>query len=272
MPGLLWSVALIRAGVQPVSSPLFLFCIKIIRVNNHQPASTKKIDETLTYLFDGQSHPLTAQMGAWLADSRRFTAFVNAFCDKIRKKLRVMQESERLNDLRLELETAYLLLQEPRLSVVYEPQLGGARCPDFEVSFTTSLTFMVEVTRLRIQTNSSSMVDRLADTMCDKLGQLLPQLANVLLIGIDAPPPTRIDLHAALMRVQQRAERNDATFLRQYGFRDRADFFRQFQRMSEILVRGSQLQADEPVVVLNLQAKNPLPAKARTVLYRSHTV
>jgi len=250
----------------------------IARVND-QPARTKLMDELLGYLFDGQSHPLAAPMGTWLADSRRFTAFVNAFRDKIRKKLRVMQEAECLHDLRLELETAYLLLQERSLSVVYEPQLGEVRCPDFAVSFTTSLTFMVEVTRLRAQARVTPSLDtaplvseRLADTMCDKLGQLLPRHSNVLLISIDAPPPTHGDLHAALLRAQQRAERNDSVFLQQHGFRDPADFFRQYQRLSEILVRGSQAQADEPVVVwVNPQAKYPLPGRVRTALYNSHT-
>ncbi len=251
-------------------------------------------DELLDYLFDGQAHPLTTPIAAWLASSRRFTTFVTAFRDKIRKKVRTMQEQERLHDLQLELETAYLLLQEQSLSLMYEPQqCGQARCPDFAVTFTTSLTFMVEVTRLRaIQKRTSAHAqaqaratpspdtaltfppvgEHLADAMCSKLGQLLPQRSNVLLVGVDAPCPTHSDLHAAMLRVQQRAERNDSMLLRRYRFRDRADFFRHYQRLSEILLRGSQLQSDGPVVVwVNPQAKHPLPSKVRTVLYHSHT-
>jgi hypothetical protein len=236
------------------------------------------VDELLIYLFDGRPHPLTAPMGIWLAGSRRFTTFVNVCRDKIRKKLRTMQEHERLHDLRLELETAYLLLRERSLSVVYEPQPGGVRCPDYAVSFTSSLTFMLEVTRLRkVQkgsVNTDSLVgERLADTMCEKLGQLLPQRSNVLLIGMDAPCPTHRDLHAAMIRVQQRAERDDPTLLQPNGFRDRADFFRKYQRLSEILVRSSQIQANEPMVAwINPQAKYPLPNKVRNALHRSHTV
>ena len=106
------------------------------------------IDELLTYLFDGQPHLLATPMATWLASSRRFTAFVNTFHNKIRKKLRTTQEMERLLDLRLELETAYLLLQERSLSLVYEPPTGGqSRVPDFAVTYTTSTLFMVEVTR-----------------------------------------------------------------------------------------------------------------------------
>ncbi|MEP6895964.1 MAG: hypothetical protein ABI986_10190 [Chloroflexota bacterium] len=240
------------------------------------PAALPKIiDELLIYLFDGQSHPLFVTMTNWLASSRRFTIFINTFRDKLRKKLRTIPDQERLLDLQFELETAYLLLQERSLSVVYEPQLGQVRYPDFAVTFTTSLTFMVEVTRLQSQVRETptapALTERLIDTMCDKLGQLLTQRSNILLVGVEAPYPTQSDIQAALLRVQQRVERNDSMFLQQHGFRDRADFFQYFQRLSEILIRDSRLQASESVVIwVNPQAKYPLPGKVRTVLYRSH--
>src|SRR5262245_40118481 len=100
---------------------------------NNPPAPSKLIEDLLIYLFDERPHPLAKAMGTWLASSRRFTNFVDTFRDKIRKKLRTMQDPERLRDLQLELETAYLLLRERTLSLVYEPQLGGVRFPDFEV-------------------------------------------------------------------------------------------------------------------------------------------
>src|SRR5574341_1196246 len=243
-------------------------------VTNRRTPS-KLTDELLFYLFDGHAHPLAAPVGTWLAASRRFTSFANTFRDKIRKKLRTLPGQERLLDLQLELETAYLLLREQSLSVVYELPLGGVRAPDYAVSFTTSLTFMLEVTRLRPQeraTPSPDISERIADTTYSKLGQLLPQRSNVLLVGMDGPCPTQIDLQAALTRSQQRVERGDSTVLRQHRFRDRADFFRQYQRLSEILVRGSQLlQTNESAVVwVNPQAKKPLPSRVRTALHRSH--
>jgi len=74
-----------------------------------------------------------------------------------------------------------------------------------------------------------------------------------------------------MLRLQQRAERTDANFVQRYGFRDRADFFQHYRWLSELLVRGSDLQAGEPVISwVNPQAKHPLPSKVRTVLYRSH--
>lgn len=250
---------------------------------NDQTSSPKLINELLTYLFEGQAHALRPSLEVWLADSRRFTNFVDTFRDKLRKKIRTMSDPERIQDLRLELETACLLLQERSLSVAYEPQLGRVRGADFAVSFTTSLTFMVEVTRVRISpkpesesgstTQVTALSDRIAETVCEKLGQFIHQRSNVLVVGVEGACPTHAELHAALIRLQQRAERNDPKLIQQHGFRDRADFFKQQQRLSEILVRRSQFNADEPVVAwVNPQAKYPLPGKVRTALYRSHAV
>lgn len=235
--------------------------------------------ELLTYLFNGQPHVLAREMENWLATSRRFTAFATAFRDKIRKKLRVTQDPETLQDLRLELETAYLLLQERTLSVSYEPdQSKQGRSPDFAVSYTTSLTFMVEVTRLRAGPSlpDHDMVveaERLADAICSKLGQLLPQRSNVLVVGVDALELTQSDLQTIMLRIQQRAERNDSAIWQRYGFLERADFFRHYQRLSEIILRGSQLLPDQPAIGwVNPQAKHPLPGKVRTSMHRSHMV
>jgi hypothetical protein len=224
------------------------------------------IEELLTYLFDKQPHLLAEPMATWLASSRRFTEFVMAYRSKIRKKLHVRQDAESLLDLRLELETAYLLLQERALSVAYEPKpIGQVRGPDFAVAFTTSATFMVEVTRLRAS-DANGLGERLADAVCDKLGQLQPQCSNVLLIGLEAVLLSQEALHAVMRHLQQRAERNDPAVVQRHGFRDRADFFNHFQRLSEVFV-----QVGVSVVGWgNPQAKHPLPGKMRTALYRSH--
>lgn len=248
-------------------------------------------DELLTYLFNGKSHFLAAPMATWLSSSRRFTAFVTTFRAKIRKKLRVTQEIESLLDLRLELEAAYLLLQEPTLSLVYEPlPIGQMRGPDFAVTFTTSRHFIVEVTRLRMVKDSmrdleqaqagtlpsqnapirSLVEEQLADMVCSKLGQLLPQCINILLVGVETPDLTQDSLRAAMLHLQQRAERNDATVVQRNGFRDRADFFHRYQRLSELLVCGPHLQPGRLVVGwINSQAKYPLPTKVRRILYRN---
>ena len=234
------------------------------------------INELSSYLFDGQPHLLIEPMTSWLTSSRRFAAFVNTHHAKIRKKLRVAQGEENIRDLQLELETAYLLLRERSLSLTYEPQhpdLG--RSPDFAVSFTTSLVFMVEVTRLRSAQprTASGANDRFSDMLCSKLGQLLSQRSNLLVVGIEASQLADYELRGTILRIQQRAEGNDSTIIHKHGFRDRADFFQHYYRLSAILMRVTPMQANEPVVVwVNPQAKYPLPAKVRTVLSRSHTL
>lgn len=235
------------------------------------------VAELLDYLFEGRHHFLLPQMESWLASSRRFTGFAATFRDKIRKKIRVTQDQETLHDLQLELETAYLLLREKALSLAYEPeQSKQVRSPDFAVTYTTSITFMVEVTRLRAGPSSNNGMtlehERLADAICSKLGQLLPQRGNVLIVGMDALNQSQADLQSLMLRIQQRAEGNDSAFWQRYGFQDRADFFRHYQRLSEILLRGSQLQAGESAIPwINPQAKYPLPSKVRTALYRSQS-
>jgi len=236
------------------------------------PNTVMSTDDLITYLFDGQSRLLVQPMAMWLESSRRFTTFVITFQDKIRKKLRITQDQESLLDLQLELETAYLLLQERSLSVEYEPELSKRiRSPDFAVTFTTSLTFMLEVTR--VQADPANTVElQLANTIPSKLGQLLPQHSNTLLVGVEMMGLTSSDIRAAMVSIQQRAERNDSTFLQQHGFRDRSDFFRHYQRLSEILVRGPDFEGAKLIVTwVNPRAKHPLPRKVRTVLYRSHT-
>jgi hypothetical protein len=250
-------------------------------------------DDLLTYLFDGRSNLLLQPMTEWLASSRRFAAFAATFRDKIRKKIRTTQDRKGLLDLQLELETAYRLLRERALSVAYEPEHSkGIRSPDFAVTFTTSLTFMVEVTRVqsdlkpitgegREQPRASlpgpmpaiaPLGTRLADAVASKLGQLLPQRANVLLVAIEAANLMPDDIRNAMLGLQQRVERDDPTALEQYGFLDRADFFRFYQRLSEILVRVPHAEAARSLVTWsNPQAKDPLPGRVRTILYRSLT-
>lgn len=244
-------------------------------------------DELLTYLFDGKPHILAPRMSEWLASSRRFVNFVKIFHDKIRKKIRVTQDPETILDLQLELETAYRLLQEKTLQLDYEPQLAEkVRSPDFAVTFTTSLTFMLEVTRLRTDPKSASgttaspatLGERLSDAVCSKLGQFQTQKSNILLIGVDALPPSENEVRAAMLRIQQRAERStdesgtgsETAFFQRYRFRDRADFFSHYQRLSEILVRATNLEIGDSLVTwVNPQAKHSLPSKVRTALYRS---
>ena len=112
-----------------------------------------------------------------------------------------------------------------------------------------------------------------ADTVCSKLGQLQPKQSNILLVGVDTLHLTQEDVRVAMLRTQQRAERNDPAFFQRYRFRDRADFFRYYQRLSEILLRETDSQKAKSFIAwVNPQARIPLPSKVRTVLYRSQAM
>lgn len=238
-------------------------------------------DELIVYLFDGRPHLLAAPLAAWLASSRRFAAFVEANRAKVRKKLRATAEPASLLDLRLELETAYMLLGERSLSLVYEPRQGQGRSPDFAVAYTTSAQVLVEVTRLRAAGDGprgpgeahgpgAPLAERLADTVCGKLGQLLAQQPNLLLLGVEDQGLTDASLAAALLSLQQRAERDDPAVFRRHHFRDRADFFRHYRRLSELVVRPlGQPAGDPPLRWVNPQADAPLPARARAAIARA---
>lgn len=235
------------------------------------------VDELHTYLFNGQPHLLAAPVASWLAASRPFATFVETFHNKIRKKIRTTQGTENLLDLQLELETAYWLLQERTLHVDYEPvPLRQGRAPDFAVRYTTSMTFMIEVTRLRTEpgdallTEPGSPNERLIDSICRKLRQLRPQQSNVVVVGMENPLPSEDELRATLSTIQQRAERANANFLRRHHLHNRADFFQHYAQLSEILLRGqSMMEATPTMNWVNPQAKHPLPSKIRTVLYRA---
>lgn len=236
-------------------------------------------DELLDYLFDGEPHPLALEMRKWLGHSRRYSEFVEAFRTKIRKKLRTTPDPENLLDLRVELETAYLLSQERKLSLVYEPlPPRQQRSPDFAVTYTTSLTFMLEVTRLRTtitltadeEQGARTLHERLVDTISGKLGQFSAGQCNVLLIVVEADLLPHIDLDTTMRHLQQRAEQNDAVLLQRAQVRSRAEFFRHYQQLSEILVRATTAATGPPHSWINGQAKQRLPSKVRTALRHAH--
>ena len=112
---------------------------------------TKPAD-LIAYVFDGYPHLLSGTLMHWMESSSRYTAFVDTYRDKIRKKIRVTRDSESALDVRSELEVAYCLLNDRRLAVAYEPYASARRRgPDFAVTFRANLVFNIEVARLRVE-------------------------------------------------------------------------------------------------------------------------
>lgn len=184
-------------------------------------------------------------------------------------------DTDSLRDLRLELEVADLILDERAFSLTYEPlAVGRSRGPDFAVAFAAGPVFMVEVTRLRATARPDAATDpfpdgRLADVVCETLGQLQPGHANVLVVGQEGPAASDQALRREMVRHQQRVERNDERLTQRYAFRDRAEIFRQFQQLSVLFVRATDpTGAVTPAVWPNPQAREPFPGRTRTALQR----
>src|SRR5512143_827833 len=92
--------------------------------------------DLIAYLFAGQPHRLSGELRQWMESSSRFTAFVETYRDKVRKKIRSARDPESALDLRSELEVACCLLADRRLDVAYEPYASAKRRgPDFAVTY-----------------------------------------------------------------------------------------------------------------------------------------
>ncbi|MCW5854140.1 MAG: hypothetical protein KIT87_28995, partial [Anaerolineae bacterium] len=163
------------------------------------------------YLFDAKPHLLSPNVSTWLTQSKRFQAFVEAHPDKIRKKLRDTRDREAIRDLGCELEAAYWLTQDRRLTVEYEKCAGRTACPDFKVTYTTSYTFGVEVTRVHDvadQTTADGSETRLMERIADKLRQMQGGMINLLWVVMGETDGV-VDLAAVMTGLRERAERRD---------------------------------------------------------------
>jgi len=223
------------------------------------------INDTINYLFDDTPHLLSPFVNRWMSESVRFVTFVETYRDKIRKKIRITRDADGFQDLQAELETAYLLLREPRFDLTYEPYgRGGMRGPDFAVTFRTHTTFNVEVTRMRMalqEIDPGQAGYRLGDIICSKLGQMPAGMMNLLVIMADSQAICELDVASALKRLKLRAEQKDPRLYQRHRFRNPADFFKYYQRLSGLLVRsaGDDPPGKCPLLWLNSQAKHSLP-------------
>jgi hypothetical protein len=237
-----------------------------------QPSTPRMLpDALLDYLFAGMPGGSVAELRAYcargIAASPRFKAFAAENRDKIRKKIREARDAERLRDLRLELDTAYRLLDDRHLAVAYEKHAASKiRAPDFTATYTSKFTFHVEVKRLR---GPNSEV-KWGDAICAKLGQLLPAAINIIVIGADGQTGEAADPPRAMAALRDRAERKDDDYFAHRAFRDARDFLRQFQRLSGVVFRIGWAQEDGGTSLLwdNNLARQPLPPELRRILAR----
>jgi hypothetical protein len=221
------------------------------------------IGELSRYIFDAPADPLSCPFDRWVQESRRFRAFAEAHRDKIRKKVRCLQEDEGREDLRFELEIAYRLLAEPRFHLEYEKYARGrGRGPDFSVQFRERHAFNVEVKRIR-DVRPESFAGRFADTVCDKVGQMPPGLVNVLTLGRNGP-----ELAVAAAALQERLRRREDAFFVKRVFESAGAFSRSFRRLSAVLLcgAGDLLPEERSRFWANPAAARPLPPDVRRLL------
>ena len=200
-----------------------------------------KQSDLITHVFDGQPHQLSGTLALWMEASPRFTAFVDTYRDKIRKKVRMTPEPESGLDLRGELEVAYCLLNNRRLSVAYEPYASAKRRgPDFAVTYRSNLVFNIEVARLRFEQPEVNNIDllrkeeRIHRIVLDKLGQMQPGMANLLVIHTREELARVIDLSRLMQELKSRVEGKDPSFYAN-RYPSPVAFYKDFLRLSGIL-------------------------------------
>jgi len=223
---------------------------------------TKQAD-LITYVFEGQPHLLSGDLLQWMEASSRFTAFVEAYRDKIRKKIRVIREPESALDLRGELEVAYCLLNDRRLAVEYEPYASAKRrSPDFAVTYRANLVFNVEVARIRVEENEIGEIDlprkeeRILRILLDKLEQMQPSMANLLVIHTREDLARSIHLDRFMQEVKMRVEGKDPAFYAISRYTRPAAFYKDFLHLSGILFWSAEAQ-----LWVNKQARHGLDEK-----------
>jgi hypothetical protein len=227
---------------------------------------TKQAD-LIAYLFERQPNLLSTTLMQWMETSSRFTAFVETYRDKIRKKIRGVRDAESLLDLRGELEVAYGLLADRRLTVVYEPYASAKRRgPDFSVTYRANLVFNLEVARLRAEESGVDGIDlprkeeRIVGILLGKLGQMQPGMANLLVIHTREELARSIDLGRLMQTLKTRVEGKEASFYAASRYTSPAAFYKDFLHLSGIL-----LWAPGGPLWINKQAR---PVLAEKVLRR----
>ena len=214
------------------------------------------IDNLLRDIFSGSKPFFYSTFDGWVRGARRYRAFATRYSTKIRAKLKSARDDSGLKDLWAELETAALLLTEPRFTLEYEKYMAlKHRGPDFTATFKTHTPFNVEVRRFRTSElagdDSEARVGKLMGIFCDKVGQMPPSVINLLWLTAERDIP-EADLNQAAFNLRQLAESKNEAFFTRRGFKSATEFLRQYQQVSGVVLR----QAAGNVVWLNPLARH----------------
>lgn len=195
--------------------------------------------EVMEALFEDKFHPLYQTVSAWVVGDRRFRAFAQAYRGKIRRKLRsAAPDAAALADLKFELEIARWLLQEARFEVEYEAYEARQGGTDYTVAYRVNTRFNVEVRRIRALETGEDRARKLVETLVDKSKQMPPNTLNVLTLADGGAPGN--ELEAAGVLIRNLAERKVEAFFEARGYRNAADFLKQYRQMSAVAFLGGK--------------------------------
>ena len=102
---------------------------------------------------------------------------------------------------------------------------------------------------------------KFGDIVCEKLGQMLPNMINMLIVGSNSSAHEREDLPRAIDSINDLLLKNDEKFFIQKGFHGRNDFIEQMKNLSAILFRSNWIGGvgDRNLLWLNEQASQKIP-------------
>lgn len=210
-------------------------------------------------LLDGAvDDPIADDLVAWLAHSPRFRAFAEAHRAKIRKKLRSASDSESRRDVRAELRTASLLLDDPHIDLAFEAYGARRRGPDFSADY-RGRRFNLEVTRLR-HARSATAFQR---PFLAKLRQLPPSVPNLLLVAVDGDHAEALDVATTARELRQLADRKAEAFFVARGFSGTRDFYDRYLRLGAVITWAEAADGDARAAAwINRSARIALPERA----------
>jgi len=235
------------------------------------PRWSKKTDELVRYVAARCRPGLQSELGHWLEGSARFSAFLAANQDKVRKKLTTSGDEEARLDVRSELRVAHLMLADRRFELAFEAYGVRQRGPDLSVAYRTNQRFNLEVTRLRAAgeadgDDTGSGVARLANVIVGKLRQLPGDVPNALLIATHGVGLSEESLAAAVRVLKQRGDTKDDVFFARRGLKTARDFHAQYLRLGGIFVLDEATEPGTAIFLANREARHPLPKEAVAAL------
>jgi hypothetical protein len=222
------------------------------------PLTMTALSELLDYIFDSKKTAFYSEFESWVKNSRRFKAFAIDYRSKIRTKLKNVRDEAGMKDLRAELQSAVLLLQEASFALEYERYAAlKQRGPDYTVIFKTHTPFNIEIRRIRsieFDEDSEARITKLMAVLCDKVGQMPASIVNLLWLTAEREIP-EAELNQAALTLRQLADRKVEEFFTKRGFKNAADFLKQYRQLSGIILQ----QNGKTILWQNVIAQHKTP-------------